>query len=162
MRSRAKTIATEGGKTLSATGPEGRRGMAVELYRDGSGSYVVQGMSSNWFGDMQLVAGYNYGHVCIVMNPEICRGYNGQHGVAIAIVPGGFDGVLDHETKYYRGPPIGSSELWNFGGKTQSKGEDLVIHTALDDAIRLHKALGKVIRSAKRLSKKSEAKKVSA
>ncbi len=137
---------------------DGLLGVAVELFRAGSGENVVR-VSHEWLMQINKVAGYNYGRLSVVMHPQAFTGYQGQRGISISIVPGNFDGKLSEAEKDFR-EPLRPYQLGNYGHAGGSGFHEGVftIDTNLDDAIRLHKALGKVIANAKRLGKKPKLK----
>ena len=144
---------------ISSKDRNGRLGVAVELYRDASGSNVVRRPCGDWVRQMGEVAGSNYGRISVVLHPECSPGYDNKHGVVIAIVPGMLSGKLGRGGEDLKQPihPLDLPHYGNAGGIGFNSGV-LTIDTNLDDAIRLHKALGKVILNARRLSARNQKK----
>ena len=146
------------GRSTEVRNEHGRLGIAVELYRMGSGARVVVRVpGTGWVQQMQAVRDLNYGEVTVVMNPTWGQGYNDQNGVAISLLPGKLTGdVGDGRNQLRRG--LQPSELPSFPSMT---GEDdvLTIETSLADAVALRNALSKIVREARRLTAQGENKK---
>ncbi len=127
----------------------GKLGIGVQLYRAGSGEYLVRKPNSDWLDQMALVAALNYGEVSIVLTPTARPGYQDKHGCSLTIVPGTLAGKRGN-TQSLRSP-IRQKDLIDFPGRNPGCFE---LEMGLSDAIRLHTALGEVIENAKKLSRK--------
>lgn len=134
----------------------GRLGIAVELYRMGSGARVVRRVpGSGWVQQMQAVKNLNYGEVTVVMNCTFGQGYNEQNGVVISLLPGKLKGDIgDGRTQLRSG--LQPSELPNFPSVTGEDDDMLTLETSLADAVALRDALNKVIREARSLTARAK------
>jgi len=128
----------------------GELGIAVELYRMGSGARVVcRAPGDSWVEQMQAVKDLNYGRVTVVMNCTMSPGYDDENGVVISLLPGKLTGDIGDGRLLRRGlRPI---ELPNFPDIT-GKDDVFTLETSLADGIALRDALSKIVREARRLT----------
>lgn len=143
-----------------------RLAVALQLHRAASGGCILyREPSSQWFEDMRAVSKSNLGNVTLVMHPTIGGDYDGDHGVMIALVPGNLEGTVGGHGERFaerRQDIHHIFELCNYGSRARPGGlnvGDITIETGLEDAIRMRDGLNRVIRDAKRLSKKAKTKK---
>lgn len=139
--------------------------VALQLHRAESGGCILYRQpSSQWFADMRTVSKSNLGNITLVMHPTIGGDFDGDHGVMIALVPGNLEGTVGGHGESFeekRREIRYISELCNYGRRSRlglNEG-DFSIETGLEDAIRIRDGLNRVIRDARRLSKKAKLKK---
>lgn len=142
---------TKKGRVTEVRSERGRLGIAVELYRMGSGARVVERVpQAGWVQQMGQVKDLNYGEVTIVVRTTLSQGYDKENGVVMSLLPGKITGdVGDGTNQLHRG--VQPVELPDFPSMTGSD-DTLTIETSLKDAIALRDALTKIIREAHRLS----------
>lgn len=134
----------------------GNYGVAVGLYRKGSGGNVVNAPSERWIANMKKVAALNYGEISIIMRPSLSPGYNNEYGCIFFILPGSLKGDVGDGTPMES--PINANSLplyCDFGHDPRG----FEIATNLADAEQLYKQLGKVLLRARKMTKRVKNKK---
>jgi len=138
-------------RVIEHTNKDGILGIAVELYREGSGAKAFDEISLRWTEDVAIESRKNYTHMSVVLHPSWRHGYDGNVGLVINLIPGTV--CEDPLHKNLESDPDVPDRLPDFRIIKSWRGDGNFSMTVnLDDAIALHTQLGRIIEHLQVLS----------
>ena len=137
------------------TGLDGTLGIALQLYRDRSGSSVVDAPDEKWVSDMRHIDILGDAQIALMIRPTLEPGYDEKFGGEITFVPGTFeggDGRTPADIHRLR-EPIDMNLFPHFAPSVGN----FTVRTSLEGLIGLRDALNDIIANATMLSETAAA-----